>query len=274
MKTSGGSRASGEATGRPISVYCLLTTVYCLLCLTMSRMIQAVFFDFNGVVVDDEPLHMRAYTEALREEGVELTEADYLGSLGMDDVTFVRAAYARAGREEELTDEVLRRVIGREAAKHRELLGDTPPLFPGVVTFVKALARLHPLGIVSMSTREQVDHTLALAGLTPYFNVHVTAEDVDACKPDPSCYRRALELLNAKRGGAAHVLPHGPDECLVIEDSPPGVRAGRAAGMRTLGVTNTVGERALREAGADVVTRSLFDWTPDAVHHVFDGKGK
>lgn len=237
-------------------------------------MIQAVFFDFNGVVVDDEPLHMKAYTETLREEGVELTEADYLDSLGMDDATFVRAAYARAGREEELTEEILRRVIGREAAKHRELLGDTPPLFPGVVTFVKALARLHPLGIVSMSTREQVDHTLALAGLTPYFTVHVTAEDVDACKPDPSCYRRALELLNAKRSGEAHVLPHGPDECLVIEDSPPGIRAGRAAGMRTLGVTNTVAERALREAGADVVTRSLFDWTPDALHHVFDTKGK
>ncbi len=240
-------------------------------------MIQAVFFDFNGVVVDDEPLHMQAYTEVLRGEGVELTEGDYLDSLGMDDVAFVRAAFARAGREEELTDEVLGRVIEREAAAHRELLGEHPPLFPGVVTFVKALARLHPLGIVSMSTRAQVEHTLGLAGLAPYFTVHVTAEDVKACKPDPSCYQRALERLNAKRSGEAHILPHGPDECLVIEDSPPGIRAGRAAGMRTLGVTNTVPERALREAGADVVTRSLADWTPDAVHHVFDtnwGKGK
>jgi len=100
---------------------------------------------------------------------------------------------------------------------------------------------------------------------------------VTACKPDPSCYTRALQLLNAKRGNEAHVLPHGPEECLVIEDSPPGIRAGRAAGMRTLGVTNTVSERELREAGADIVTRSLFDWTPDALHHVFDtnwGRGR
>jgi beta-phosphoglucomutase len=243
----------------------------------MGLMIQAVFFDFNGVVVDDEPLHMKAYTEVLRGEGVELTEGGYLDSLGMDDVTFVRAAFARAGREEELSDEVVRRVIEREAAAHRELLGEHPPLFPGVVTFVKALARLHPLGIVSMSTREQVEHTLKLAGLAQYFTVHITAEDVTACKPDPSCYQRALERLNAKRSGEAHILPHGPDECLVIEDSPPGIRAGRAAGMRTLGVTNTVPERALREAGADIVTRSLADWTPDALHHVFDtnwGKGE
>lgn len=233
-------------------------------------MIQAVFFDFNGVVVDDEPLHMKAYTEVLRAEGVELTETDYLDSLGMDDVAFVRAAYARAGREEELSDEVLGRVIESEAAMHRELLGESPPLFPGVVTFVKALARLHPLGIVSMSTRAQVEHTLKLAGLTPYFTVRVTAEDVSAHKPDPACYSRALELLNEKQGKEAHILPHGPRECLVIEDSPPGIRAGRAAGMRTLGVTNTVTERALREAGADVVTRSLADWTTDALHHVFD----
>ena len=234
-------------------------------------MIQAVFFDFNGVVVDDEPLHMKAYTEALGEEGVGLTEEGYLASLGMDDVTFVRAAYERAGRDEP-DDETVRRVIEREAARHIELLGDEPPLFPGVVTFVKALARLHPLGIVSMSTRAQVEHTLALAGLAQYFTIHVTAEDVTACKPDPACYRRALELLNAKRQGEAHILPYGPEECLVIEDSPPGIQAGRGAGMRTLGVTNTVPERALREAGADVVTRSLFDWTPDALHHVFDTK--
>ncbi|HWS56572.1 MAG TPA: HAD family phosphatase [Pyrinomonadaceae bacterium] len=232
-------------------------------------MIQAVFFDFNGVIVDDEPLHMKAYTEALRAEGIELTEEDYLDSLGMDDATFVRAAFERAGRDD-LTDEVLRRVVEREAAAHRELLGDSPPLFPGVVTFVKALARLHPLGIVSMSSLAQVDYTLGLAGLADQFAVRVTAEDVTACKPDPSCYNRGLERLNAKRSGDAHVLPVRADECLVIEDSPPGILAGRAAGMRTLGVTNTVPERALREAGADIVTRSLADWTTDALHHVFD----
>jgi beta-phosphoglucomutase len=232
-------------------------------------MIQAVFFDFNGVIVDDEPLHLKAYTEALGAEGVELTEEGYFDSLGMDDATFVRAAFERAGRDAP-TEEVLRRVVEREAAAHRELLGERPPLFPGVVTFVKALARLHPLGVVSMATRAQVDYTLGLAGLGSHFAVRVTAEDVTACKPDPSCYNRALERLNAKRGGDAHVLPLRPDECLVIEDSPPGILAARAAGMRTLGVTNTVPDKALREAGADVVTRSLFDWTPDALQHVFD----
>ncbi|HLM58238.1 MAG TPA: HAD family phosphatase [Pyrinomonadaceae bacterium] len=235
-------------------------------------MIQAVFFDFNGVIIDDEPLHMRAYTDALKEEGIELKREDYMASLGMDDATFVRAAYERAGRE--ATDEDLRRVIEREAAAHRALIEDELPLFPGAVNFVKALSHHHPLGVVSMAQRGQIDYALERMGLAGKFSVVVSAEDVDACKPDPACYLKALERLNRQRG-EAHVIPLRADECLVIEDSPPGVRAGRAAGMRTLGVTNTVPDAALREAGADIVTSSLADWTLDALHHVFDtGWGK
>jgi len=58
-------------------------------------------------------------------------------------------------------------------------------------------------------------------------------------------------------------------ECLAIEDAPPGIESARSAGMRTLGVTNTVGEAALRAAGAEVVTHSLSDWTVDAVRLVY-----
>src|SRR5437764_9520537 len=99
-------------------------------------MIQAVFFDFNGVIIDDEPLHLKAYTEALADEGVELTEEDYFKSLGMDDVTFVRAAFGRGGRE--LSDEVMRRVIESESAKHRALIDDDVPPPAGLVTVLKA----------------------------------------------------------------------------------------------------------------------------------------
>lgn len=230
-------------------------------------MIQAVLFDFNGVIVDDEPLQMKAYQEVLGSEGLTVTEADYYGSLGMDDVAFLRAAYARGERE--LDDEALRRVMQAKTEAHRKLLGDEPPLFHGVVTFVKALSRRHPLGLVSMARRTEIDYVLERASLAQYFSVIVSAEDAKAHKPDPSCYNNALAALNAKRG-EAHILPLRADECLVVEDSPPGILSARAAGMRTLGVTNTVPERALREAGADSVTHSLADWTPDAVHHVFD----
>jgi beta-phosphoglucomutase len=230
-------------------------------------MIQAVLFDFNGVIIDDEPLQLKVYQEVLGHEGLTVTEADYFGSLGMDDRTFVRAAYERAERE--LTDEVLGRVIEAKTAAHRKLLEGELPLFPGVVTLIKALKRQHSIGLVSMARRTEIDHVLERAALANYFDTVVSAEDTTACKPDPSCYNNGLELLNRRRG-EAHVIPLRPDECLVIEDSPPGIQSARAAGMRTLGVTNTVPDKALREAGADSVTRSLADWTPDAVHHVFD----
>ena len=231
-------------------------------------MIQAIFFDFNGVIINDEPLHLKAYQEALAGEGITLTEAEYMTMLGMDDVTFVRTAFERAGKE--LPDGDGRRVIAREYELHRKMIEDDLPLAPGVVTFVKTCARRYQLGIVSMSSRYGIDYVFERTRLGPAFAVVVSAEDAGGThKPDPTCYKRALELLNEKRRDERR-LPLLPNECVVIEDSPPGIEAGRAAGMRTLGVTNTVSEEALRAAGADVVTRSLADWTADAVHHVFD----
>jgi phosphoglycolate phosphatase/beta-phosphoglucomutase len=230
-------------------------------------MIQAVLFDLNGVIVDDEPLHLKCFQEALGAEGIVLKEEDYMSMLGMDDTTFVRTAFARA--EIELSDATLDAVIAREAAMHRGLIENELPLFPGVVTFIKALARNYPLAVVSMAERAEVDYALERARLAAHFSAVVSAEDVDACKPDPQCYLLALKRLNQKRS-ESHVLPLNPYECLVIEDSPPGIQSGRSAGMRTLAVTNTVIEVALRAAGAEVVTHSLADWTVSAVKHVFD----
>ncbi len=155
-------------------------------------MIQAIFFDFNGVILDDEPLQLKAYQEVLRTEGVTLTEADYYSALGMDDVALVRASFERAGLE--LTDEQLPRLIESKIMKQRELMKDELPLFPGVVTFIKAVARKYPLSLVSMARRTEIDYALPRAGLADYFAVIVSAEDVQAHKPDPGCYTRATKF--------------------------------------------------------------------------------
>jgi HAD superfamily hydrolase (TIGR01509 family) len=230
-------------------------------------MIKAILFDFNGVIIDDEPLQLKAAQAALQAEGVTLTESDYYDSLGMDDITFFRAAFTRAGREH--TDDVFNRVLEAFTKSHRELIEDELPLFPGVVTFIKALSRHYTLAVVSMARRASIEYVLERAGLAKAFTVVVSAEDVSACKPDPACVNRALEKLNEARRAAGQTAL-APAECLVIEDSPPGIEAAHAAGMRSLGVTNTVSEQLLRAAGADVVTVSLADWTDDAVRHVFN----
>jgi beta-phosphoglucomutase len=229
-------------------------------------MIKAIFFDFNGVIIDDEPIQMRAYREVLREYDIELTEEHYFAALGMDDKTFVRAMFERAKKK--WTPTMVVEVQQGKTRLHRKMIEDELPLFPGVVTFLKAATRRYSLGLVSMANNEEVGYVFERARLDPLFSVVVTAEDVQVCKPAPECYLRGLEKLNAKRQGE-RLLPLLAGECLAVEDSPPGIRSGREAGMRTLGVTNTVSESELRAAGAEVVTASLADWTTDAVEHLF-----
>lgn len=224
-------------------------------------MIHAIFFDFNGVIINDERIHLKAYREILTAESVDLTDEDYFASLGMDDVAFVRAAYARANKS--LTDEKTREVIEREHARHRELIKEDLPVPNGVVDFIKAAARRYDLAIVSMAERSEIDHVLNLAGIAECFSVIVSAEPGLKHKPAPDCYQKALELTNYRK------LALLPRECLVIEDAPPGIQAARAAQMRTIGVTTTVAESALRNAGADVVTPNLGDWSLAAIHHLF-----
>ena len=235
--------------------------------LSKDQMIHAIFFDLNGVIIDDEPIHLKAYREVLVAEGISLSDEDYFASLGMDDPTFVRSAFARAGKP--LSEETMPAIIARELALHRELIKDDLPLCAGIVSFIREAARHCQLGVVSMAQRDEVNYVLARALVDKMMTLVVSAEDAPACKPDPACYQIALQRLNETRRKQRQ-LPLLANECLVIEDSPPGIKAGRAAGMRTLGVTNTVPEAALRAAGADVVTGSLFDWNLAAVHHVFD----
>src|SRR5437660_4981025 len=84
------------------------------------RMIQAIFFDFNGVIIDDERIHLKAYREVLGSHGVELTDEDYFACLGMDDVAFTRAAFQRAGSQ--VDDQTTRTIISREHELHRSLI--------------------------------------------------------------------------------------------------------------------------------------------------------
>jgi HAD superfamily hydrolase (TIGR01509 family) len=228
-------------------------------------MIQAIFFDFNGVIIDDERLQMTAYQQVLKPHGIELTESQYFAALGMDDRTFVRTALERAGK---YSVETAKGVQDEKTLVHRKLIEAGLPLFPGVVTFLKSAARHLSLGMVSMADQNEISYVLDRAKLRQLFSIIVTADDVNVCKPDPTCYNRGLEKLNEVRR-EARLLPLLPRECLIVEDSPPGIQSGKAAGMRTLGVTNTVSASELRAVGAEVVTASLADWNVDAVRRVF-----
>lgn len=229
-------------------------------------MVKAILMDFNGVVIDDEGIQLRVYREILENEGIELTDADYFSSLGMDDKTFTGAALLRGGREADM-DKILE-LTAAKTARWREIVSESVPIFPGIENFVRKMANDFTLGLVSMSKREEIDFVLERTGLTEFYATIVSAEDVENCKPDPECYRLGFRQIDEMRTAAGrHAMTHG--ECVVIEDSPPGVAAGKSAGLRVLGVSNTVSADELRKAGAEYAASDLDDWMPESFQRVF-----
>ncbi len=229
-------------------------------------MIKAILFDFNGVIIDDEPIQMRVYQELLSVEGIELTEDDYAASHGMNDRIFVAAAYERRGKKADAVKS--HEIIEAKFAKWREIVGDDLPLFPGIGDFVEKMAHEFALGVVSMESGEQIEYVLDKAGLRKHFSVIVSASDVSSCKPDPECYRAGFNKIDLFRIGKSH-LPMTHRECLVIEDTVPGIKAARNADLPALGVTNTVSAEVLRAAGAGAIAKDLRDWMPDSIRRVF-----
>lgn len=229
-------------------------------------MVKGILLDFNGVIIDDEPLHMRAYQEVLKGEGIDLSEDDYYASLGMNDDAFIDAAHRRAGRE--ISDINRQKMREAKTGKWRALVEQEIPLFPDAENFVRKMSKDFALGIVSMAVREEIEYVLERANLRDCFSIVLSAEDVSSHKPNPECYRKGFALLDAARTKQGR-NPMNQSDCLVIEDAPQGITAGKAAGLKTLGITNTVDAKSLRAAGADAVSKSLSDWMPDAIRRVF-----
>ena len=218
---------------------------------------QAIIFDFNGVIADDEGPHVRCFCQALEEFGLRLSVADYYGTyLGMDERTCtVLLLTARDGRSEET---VVRRIQERKAELFRQhTVTLKPPLFPGVIEFVTAARGLGcHVAIASGGRREQIDRALEGTPLQPVYEVIVSAEDCPLGKPDPAIYRLALARLNDGLRGES---PLQPGDCLVIEDSQAGIRAARAAGMPVLGVATTYRPEQLQEANLVVPSLAGLD---------------
>ncbi len=229
-------------------------------------MIKAILFDFNGVIIDDEPIHMKAYQEVFKKEDIDITEEGYYSCLGMNDSVFVKTICERA--EKDISDEKLTELIDAKTDRWKELIDGNIPLFNGIQEFVRRMENVFALGLVSMARRTEIDHVLDKTGLRKSFLAIVSSEDVSTTKPDPQCYRegfRRIDLASTSRGKN----PITRRQCVIIEDSPAGIVSGKGARLKTLGVTNTVDAKSLRDAGADAVTGNLADWSPDSFNRVF-----
>jgi HAD superfamily hydrolase (TIGR01509 family) len=228
--------------------------------------VRAILFDFNGVLVDDEPIHLELFQRVLAEEGMSLSAADYYGRyLGLDDRGCFQAVLEAAG--EPATVPRLMRLIARKASYYQERIRARGyPVFPGAVELVESLAAGgRMLGVVSGALYEEVLGALRQMGIERRFKVLVTAEDVAEGKPDPEGYRRALEALNSLPPLPERLLH--PHEVLAVEDSPAGLAAAAEAGLATLAVAQTYPAAHLR--AADVVAESLAGLTLPRLEAMF-----
>jgi len=228
--------------------------------------IRAVLFDFNGVLVDDEPIHLEVFQRVLAEEGIALSAEEYWARYpGLDDRTCFAAVLGGAG--EPVTVPRLMRLMARKASYYQERIRRGGyPFFPGAVELVRTLAAGgRMLGVVSGAQREEVEGALRQAGIVDRFKVLVTAEDVAESKPDPEGYLKALESLNSQPPLPERLLH--PHEVLAVEDSPAGLAAAAEVGFPTLGVAHTfpVG----RLSRADAVAASLRELTPEGLDRLF-----
>jgi beta-phosphoglucomutase len=229
-------------------------------------MIKAILMDFNGVIINDEPIQHAAYKEIFSADGIDVTDEMYYSRLGMDDKTFVASILEEAGKPVDF--EHVLELTAAKTEHWRNIVSDAMPIFEGVENFVRKCSQELSLGIVSMAKREEIDFVLEKVGIADCFSVVVSAESVSQCKPDPQCYREGFRQLDLARTSQGH-LPMVHQDCLVIEDSPPGVQAGRAADMPVLAVTNTVTADQLRAAGANAIAKRLDDWFPESMRRVF-----
>jgi HAD superfamily hydrolase (TIGR01509 family) len=215
-------------------------------------MLRAIIFDFNGVILDDEPLHFAAMRDAVAHIGISMTKEEYWRDyLPLDDWQCLQAICE--AHSFQLTEELTRQVLAQKAEYHRQMLDGHDLLFPGAAQFIRSSAERYPLAIASGARRAEVESTLKTAGLYHCFQAILAAEDFTRGKPHPESYLSALDRLNDRRVPASPAIM--PRECLVIEDSLGGVRGARAAGMVCLAVSNTYPAEQLREA--DAVTPSL-----------------
>ncbi len=183
-------------------------------------MIKALLMDFNGVIIDDEPIQFKAYQEILKNEGIDLTEEVYYSAMGMDDRRFVEHAFKSAEKSAE-GNKILE-IIQAKTQKWHDIISNEIPIFDGVENFIRKMEKDFALGIVSMAKREEIEFVLERTGLRDSIMTIISAEDVSNCKPDPEVFLKGFSAIDAARTAMGrNPIVHG--ECVVIEDSAAGV---------------------------------------------------
>lgn len=208
-------------------------------------MLNAVIFDFDGIIVDSEPLHYRAFECVLKPLGKKLGWEKYCQSyLGLDDRDAFKKIFAADG--ERINPDQLRLLFANKAKAFQQLVHEEKIIpFPGVIELIENLARQLPIALCSGGRKRDILPIIQQLGIGNVFDQIITAGDTRKSKPDPAPYMLTIQKLGLADASTA----------VAIEDSAAGIRSAKAAGLRVLAVTNSYHHKQLHES--DALTDSL-----------------
>lgn len=227
-------------------------------------MLRAVIFDFDGIIVDSEPIILKLTQEMAALEGWTVSESEYYHDyLALDDRGVVEHLCAHHGRPVDAArrDEL----VAWKCHRYEEIIRNGLPAMPGAVEFVTEMAQHYPLAIASGSFRAEILHLLGKLGLREKFAVLATADDCSRSKPDPEVYLTALSRLRGLPAFRDRSLQS--EECLAIEDAPLGVVAAQAAGFVCLALTHSRPAEELQHA--DLVAPDFTQVDMRKIHALF-----
>jgi beta-phosphoglucomutase len=201
---------------------------------------KAFIFDMDGVIIDSNPFHRRAWEEYNRRHGVETTEAMHHHIYGKRNDAIIRDFLGQ-----HLTDEEVHRHSNQKERLYREMVGPEveAALVPGIRNFLSRYREI-PMGVASNANAANVEFILEEAGLASFFRVAMNGAQVPRGKPFPDIFLKTAELLGAPA-----------EACVVFEDSTTGVEAGLTAGMRVVGLSTTHEELP----GVSILVRDFYD---------------
>lgn len=210
----------------------------------VTSKLKAVIFDFDGVIVDSEPLHYRAFQEVLKPEGIQFSFSEYMDYyIGFDDRDAFKEAFKLAGKD--LGESGLSGLIRSKSITFEAIVRKGIKAFPGAKTLVRDLAsRGIPLAIASGALKDEIILILEKLSLISFFKTIVSADQVKKSKPDPETYVVALQKLREQLNDREL----NPALCVAIEDTPAGIKSARGAGLKVIAVGHSYGLEDLEEA--------------------------
>ncbi|NJR37809.1 MAG: HAD family phosphatase [Leptolyngbyaceae cyanobacterium CSU_1_4] len=234
-------------------------------------MLKAVLFDFNGVIINDEPLHEKLLAQILVEENLRANPDEFREvCLGRSDRACLHDLLLRRGRV--VSDEYLTGLVARKSRYYQQQLEalEAVPTYPGLTDLIfKIRVANLTMAVVSGAVRAEIEWVLNSLNLAQYFSVIVAGDDITTSKPDPAGYLLAVDRLNQQNPG----LALRPEECLVIEDTFAGIEAGKRAGMKVVGVANSYPYHMMQRQSNWAVDY-LSELELDRVLQVFLGREK